>query len=103
MVNNSSRRILVVDDDESVRKLVVKALEFEEYQVAEALSGSVAVEAMNEWHPHLILLDMNMPGLNGLETLRKMRSHDEYVSVLFLSGENKKEDVIRGLDAGAEV
>ena len=101
-LENKSRRLLVVDDDDTNRKLVGKALEFEGYRVRLAESGSEAIQVLNEWHPHLVLLDVNMPGLNGLETLAKLRSRDEYVSVMFVSANSRAEDVVRGLDAGAD-
>lgn len=101
-VDNIKRRLLVVDDDESSRSLVSKALEYEGYQVRQAESGSEALQVITEWRPHLILLDVNMPGLNGLETLAKVRLKDEYVSVIFVSANSSTEDVIRGLDAGAD-
>lgn len=101
-VDNQKRKILVVDDDPSVLKITCKALEFEGYQVEQASSGQEGVAKMNSWRPHLVLLDVSMPGLNGLETLKLLRSRDEYVSVLFLSGRSAPEDVIRGLDAGAD-
>jgi two-component system, cell cycle response regulator len=50
----------------------------------------------------LVLLDVNMPGLNGLETLAKLRVRSEYVSVIFVSANSRTEDIIRGLDAGAD-
>jgi two-component system cell cycle response regulator len=101
-VDNEKRRILIVDDDDLSRHLVCRALEFEGYNVCQAESGIVGIEKMNDWRPHLVLLDMNMPGLNGLETLAKLRAQDEYVSVLFVSADSKTEDVIRGLDFGAD-
>ena len=101
-VDNNTRKILVVDDDDTSRRLVAKALEFQKYQVRQADSGINAIAMMDEWHPHLILLDVSMPGLNGLETLVRLRARDEYVSVIFVSGNSKTEDVILGLDAGAD-
>lgn len=101
-IENSKRRILVVDDDLASRKLVSLSLQHEQYQVQQAESGQEALRMMDDWHPHLVLLDMSMPKLNGLETLSKLRAKDEYVSVLFLSGKSKTEDVIRGLDAGSD-
>jgi diguanylate cyclase (GGDEF)-like protein len=101
-VENKARKVLVVDDDDTNRSLVAKALEFEGYQVRQAESGLAGLQVINEWKPHLVLLDVNMPGLNGLETLAKLRVRDEYVSVIFVSANSRTEDVIRGLDAGAD-
>lgn len=102
LVDNKKRRLLVVDDDDTSRELVGKALEFEGYQVRQADSGAGGLAVLNEWMPHLILLDVNMPGMNGLETLAKLRARDEYVSVMFVSANSRTEDVVRGLDAGAD-
>jgi diguanylate cyclase (GGDEF)-like protein len=101
-IENKKRKVLVVDDDDTNRMLVGKALEFEGYQVNQAESGAAALKVIQEWQPHLVLLDVNMPGLNGLETLAKLRARDEYVSVMFVSANSRTEDVIRGLDAGAD-
>lgn len=101
-IENQKRRILVVDDDSSSREIVAKALEYEGYQVRQCESGVEALSVLNEWSPHLVLLDVNMPGLNGLETLARLRVRDEYVSVIFVSADCLRDDVIRGLDAGAD-
>lgn len=101
-LENKKRRLLVVDDDDTNRTLVGKALEYEGYQVDLADSGAAALAKMHDWQPHLVLLDVNMPGLNGLETLVKLRQRDEYVSVMFVSANSHMEDVVRGLDAGAD-
>ncbi len=101
-IENQSRKILVVDDDPQSLKLVSKTLEFEGYQVRGANSGTEAVQEMAKWRPHLVLLDVSMPGLDGLETLKHLREQDEYVSMVFLSGKTNTEDVVRGLDAGAD-
>lgn len=101
-VENKKRKILVVDDDETSRRLVCKALEYEGYQIAQAENGTSALNVIDDWAPHLILLDVNMPGLNGLETLAKLRVKDEYVSVIFVSANSKTDDITRGLDAGAD-
>ncbi|MBT4760548.1 MAG: diguanylate cyclase [Bdellovibrionaceae bacterium] len=100
--NNALRKILVVDDDPNLTKILQKALDWEGYQVKVAGNGKEAIGVLNTWYPHLVLLDMNMPEINGLETLRHLRSRDKYVSVIFVSGQSKSEDVISGLDAGAD-
>ena len=88
-MDNKKRKILVVDDDDTSRTLVAKALEFEGYQVHQAENGQTGVNVIADWGPHLVLLDVNMPGLNGLETLAKLRVRDEYVSVMFVSANSK--------------
>ncbi len=102
VIENKKRRILVVDDDPSSREIVAKALEYEGYQTRQCESGNDGLKVMNEWVPHLILLDVNMPGLNGIETLARLRVRDEYVSVIFVSADCLRDDVVRGLDAGAD-
>ncbi|MGE4130330.1 MAG: diguanylate cyclase [Bdellovibrionales bacterium] len=101
-VNNEERKILVVDDDSSSRAIVAKALEYEGYQVRQAENGMEGLNKLDEWGPHLILLDVNMPGMNGIETLSRLRLRDEYVSVIFVSADCLRDDIVRGLDAGAD-
>lgn len=101
-IENEKRKILIVDDDITNRDLIAQALEHEGYQVQKAEDGGSGLARIQEWKPHLVLLDMNMPGLNGLETLIRLRSSDDYVSVMFVSGNSKRDDIIRGLDAGAD-
>jgi two-component system cell cycle response regulator len=99
---NESRKILAVDDDDQTLKLVRTTLEWQGYKVETASSGREALEKISQWSPHLVLLDVNMPDLNGLETLTFLRGSPEYVSTIFVSGKSNTEDVIRGLDAGAD-
>jgi diguanylate cyclase (GGDEF)-like protein len=102
LLENNKRKVLVVDDDPASLRISSKALEFEGYQVETANSGHEAVSKLNAWRPHLVLLDVSMPALDGLETLKILRARDEYVSVIFVSGKSGTEDVIRGLDSGAD-
>ncbi len=101
-LQNQDRRILVVDDDPQSVRIVTAALSFDGYQVESASSGQQALALMRSWDPHLVLLDVQMPGLNGLDTLEVLRTQQGYVSCLFVSGKSDVEDVIRGLDAGAD-
>ena len=59
--NNALRKILVVDDDPNLTKILQKALDWEGYQVKVAGNGKEAIGVLNTWYPHLVLLDMNMP------------------------------------------
>ena len=102
LLENHLRKILVVDDDPQSLRIVTKALEFEGYQVDQASNGVEAIDKMKAGDPHLVLLDVSMPGLDGLDTLRLLRARNQYVSCVFLSGRSSTEDVIRGLDAGAD-
>ena len=99
---NQQRKILTVDDDPESVKVIRKALEHYGYQVDTAGSGREAIEKISKWGPHLVLLDVNMPDLNGLETLALLRSSSEYVSTIFVSANSDVDHVIRGLDAGAD-
>lgn len=101
-LENQKRKILVVDDDPNIAKIVRLALEHEGYQVQTTDDGQGALDKMNAWGPHLVLLDVSMPGLNGLETLKRLRAQGEYVSTLFVSAKSSEKDIIQGLDAGAD-
>jgi two-component system cell cycle response regulator len=98
-----NRKLLIVDDDEDNLKLLKRALEYEGYAVEVADSGQKALDSLKLEAPDLVLLDVNMPGLSGVETLRRLRaSTTEYVSVIFISGNSRTEDIVQGLDYGAD-
>lgn len=98
----NNRKILVVDDDKEAVEIVRETLQWDGYQVAVATSGEEALDKMNTWGPHLVLLDIGMPGLSGLDVLDSLRKSRSYISVLFVSGHSRTEDVVRGLDSGAD-
>jgi DNA-binding response OmpR family regulator len=83
---NRERKILVVDDDPAVRRIVIEALKNQDYQVYDVGSGKDALEAVDKIEPHLVLLDVNMPGMDGIGTLKRLRHREDYVSVVFVSG-----------------
>lgn len=100
--NKEKRRILVVDDDQDYLKFVSKTLEFEGYQVQTADCGEKAIATITDQTPDLLILDINMPGISGIDTLKLLRKKLSYVAVIFISANDKPEDVILGLDAGAD-
>jgi two-component system, cell cycle response regulator len=99
---NQKRKLLCVDDDPQSLLIVKKALEWHGYLVETAASGKEALDKITNWEPHLVLLDVNMPDLNGLETLTFLRGSQQYVSTIFVSAKSDIEDIVRGLDAGAD-
>ena len=98
----TERLVLAVDDDHDNLTLVARTLEHEGFRVLKAGSGEQALKLLEEARPDLILLDINMEGISGLETLAQLRKHESYTSVIFVSARSESEDIIRGLDAGAD-
>jgi two-component system KDP operon response regulator KdpE len=97
----SAGRILVVDDDPQIRRVMRATLTGHHYEVVEARSGEDALERFREELPDLVLLDMNMPGMDGLETCRLLRQGSE-APILILSVRNTEKDKVAALDAGAD-
>jgi diguanylate cyclase (GGDEF)-like protein len=100
--SNSQRRILVVDDDHEVVDVIQLALESHSFQVKVSYSAVEALEMIDQWHPHLIIIDVNMPQLSGMDAVKRLRSHPEHFSIIMISGNNAPEEIIAGLDAGAD-
>ncbi len=96
------RRVLVVDDDSENRNLIVEVLEQEKYEVQAAASGQEAITLIQSWSPELVLLDYNMPGLSGLDTLTHLRKQQNYTAVIFVSANSDRDLVIECLSAGAD-
>lgn len=101
-IDPKDRRILVIDDDPDSLSIIAEALRWEGYHVQTAISGFEGIDLIQRWQPDLILLDVNMTQMNGIETLRDLRQKDDYVSVMFISGNTSTEHVIQGLDSGAD-
>ena len=80
------KKILVVDDELPIRKLLYEALTGKGYQVSSASSGEKAIVLLKKQRPDLIILDIGMPGMSGIETLREIRSIDNKVDVVMMSG-----------------
>lgn len=95
-------RILVVDDDESVTNMLRRALSFEGYTVATARDGAEGLKKALEWTPELVVLDVMLPGLDGLEVCRRLRAGDPGLAVLMLTAKDAASDQVIGLDAGAD-
>jgi two-component system OmpR family response regulator len=98
----TKRRVLVVDDEDNVTHLVSSALRFDGFETVTASSGTAALAAVAESDPDLIVLDVMMPGLDGLGVLQSLRSAGSQVPVIFLTARDAASDRIGGLKAGAD-
>jgi DNA-binding response OmpR family regulator len=94
-------KVLVVDDDLELLPLVAYALRQEAYLVLEAASGEAALRAVADEQPDLVVLDVNLPDVDGFEVCRRIREHSD-VPILMLTVRGEEEDVVRGLDLGAD-
>lgn len=94
-------RILIVEDEEKIARFVTLELEHEGYQVEHAADGRTAVDLAMERDYDLILLDVLLPQLNGMEVLRRVRKHKD-VPVIMVTARDAVMDKVAGLDAGAD-
>jgi two-component system, OmpR family, KDP operon response regulator KdpE len=97
----SAARILVVDDDPQIRRVMRVTLTGQGYEVDDTKSGEGALEKIRDERFDLVLLDMNMPGLGGLETCRAIRAQSE-VAIVMLTVRDSEADKVEALDAGAD-
>jgi two-component system response regulator MprA len=95
-------RILVVDDDMAVRRSIDRALRLEGYDVVTVPSGGEALEALAHTPPDALILDLQLPDLDGLQVCRRMRSAGDDTPVLMLTARQEIDDRVQGLDAGAD-
>src|ERR1700674_4415078 len=100
-VSTGARRILVVDDDPMVATTVQRVLRPEGYEVEVALGGAAALEQARAHRPDLVVLDLMMPGIDGLEVCRQLRA-DTNLPILMLTARGGTADRVRGLDTGAD-
>ena len=95
-------RVLVVDDEVNLAELVAMAVRYEGWEVRTAHTGTQAVSAARDQQPDAIVLDIMLPDIDGLEVLRRVRSRDPHVPVLFLTARDAVEDRVTGLTAGGD-
>ena len=98
----TKRRVLVVDDEENVTHLVSSALRFDGFETVTADNGQSALAAVAEADPDLVVLDVMMPGMDGLGVLQNLRAAGSQVPVIFLTARDTANDRIGGLRAGAD-
>jgi len=96
-----SRRVLVVDDEKGIREALTQLLEYEDIEARACASGFEALSLYPEFRPHLVLLDVKMQGMDGLETLRKLRELDPRAQVVMISGHGTIQTAVEATQLGA--
>jgi len=95
-------KVLVVEDDPGILRTVADNLRFEQYEVVTATDGEAAYVLHRNEQPDLIVLDLMLPRMSGLELCRKLRSEDVQIPVLILTARSEEADRVRGLDLGGD-
>jgi two-component system, OmpR family, KDP operon response regulator KdpE len=97
----SEGRILVIDDEPQIRRLMRTTLIGAGYEVDDARTGEEGLDKVREYHPDLVLLDINMPGMGGLAVCKMLRA-DKNIAIIMLTVRDSESDKIAALDAGAD-
>ena len=99
--STSPGRVLVVEDDESIADVLRRTLRQEGHEVRSSVDGVEALQAAEEFVPDLVILDLGLPGLDGVEVCRRLRA-DSDVPILILTARSELGDRVEGLDSGAD-
>ena len=99
---SDATRILVVDDDPKIRAVVRRGLAYEGYRVVEAATGEEGLEKAREHLPDLVVLDVMLPGIDGLEVTKRLRSGGDDLAILMLTARDEIKDRVQGLETGAD-
>ena len=94
-------RVLVVEDDEEIAQVLQRSLRMEGYEVRLAFDGQAALDAASAFNPDLVILDLGLPKLDGMEVAKRLRSNDD-VPILMLTARDALEARVEGLDSGAD-
>jgi diguanylate cyclase (GGDEF)-like protein len=102
--DDGADRILVVDDDPDIARFLQMALKMEGFEVRTASDGLEALETVRTWQPDLLLVDLMMPGINGIDVTRRLRANamTTALPVIMLTAKGQTADKVLGLDAGAD-
>jgi len=98
---NRPPRVLVVEDDDDIAQALQRSLRMEGYEVQIAADGQVALEQARAFAPDLVVLDLGLPKLDGIDVARELRAHDD-VPILILTARDAVESRVEGLDSGAD-
>jgi two-component system, OmpR family, response regulator len=100
--NGQRPRVLVVDDEPNILDVITMALRYESFEVATAANGREALAGVREFRPHVILLDIMLPDMEGFEVARRLGADRSDLPIVFLTARDTTEDKIRGLTTGGD-
>ena len=98
----TGRTVLIADDDPRLRTLLIWTLEMGQYRVLAAVDGLEALQLAHQHQPDMYVLDVGMPGMNGIDVCRQLRAEQVIAPILILTGFGSEEDKVAGLEAGAD-
>jgi two-component system, OmpR family, response regulator len=101
-VSKDGARVLVVDDEPNITELVAMALRYEGFTVKTAATGRGALTAVTQFSPALVILDVMLPDIDGMEVLRRLNSAGNKVPIIFLTAKDATEDKVHGLTIGGD-
>ncbi|MFO7942311.1 MAG: response regulator [Bacillota bacterium] len=101
MGENETPLILVIDDEVNIRKTLLRSLKGSGYEVETAVNGEEGLEKMEQRAPDVVLLDMKMPGLSGIEVLREMREREIYSKVVIITAYGTVDNAVEAMKLGA--
>jgi two-component system KDP operon response regulator KdpE len=101
-MNAPSPKVLVIDDEPPIRKLLRMGLSAHGYEILEAPNGRISLELLEQKKPDLVILDLGLPDMQGLELLRMIRARNEGVPIVVLSSRGDEASKVQALDLGAD-
>ncbi len=99
---NQSHRVLVVDDEPNIADVISMALRYQGFTVETAGDGRSALKAVSQFRPHLMVLDIMLPDMEGFEVARRLGAQRAHVPIIFLTARDATEDKVRGLTMGGD-
>ena len=98
----TKRRILIIEDEKDLILGLTDAFTFEGFEVSSAETGEKGIDLAEKINPDLVVLDLMLPGKNGFQVCQELRAKDQMAPILILSARSQENDIIRGLEAGAD-
>jgi len=98
---NQETRVLLIDDEQAIRSIVKMHLESNGYKISEAQNGRIGIQKISDFHPHLVILDLGLPDMNGLDVLKEVRKWTR-VPIIVLTVTDDEQTKVHLLDSGAD-